>query len=162
MGTLYLLRHAKSSWADESMRDFDRPLANRGREACAVIGAYIEEKGIDFDLVLVSTAVRTRETIALVKERAQFRGEVRYDERIYEATTSQLLEVISEVDDERESVLLVGHNPGIADLLALLTGEHIHVTTAAFARIKINASKWSTNLSNQGTLDWIVRPKDLG
>jgi len=161
MRTLYLLRHAKSSWADESMRDFDRPLANRGREACATIGEFIKEKGIDFDLVLVSTAVRTRETIELVKERAEFRIEVRYDERIYEATTSQLLEVISQVDDDRESVLLVGHNPGIEELLALLTGQHVQVTTATFAKININAPKWSAELGNNGTLDWIVRPKEL-
>ena len=161
MRTLYLLRHAKSSWADESMRDFDRPLANRGREACATIGEFIKEKGIDFDLVLVSTAVRTRETIELVKERAEFRSEVRYDERIYEATTSQLLEVISQVDDDRESVLLVGHNPGIEELLALLTGQHVQVTTATFAKININAPKWSAELGNNGTLDWIVRPKEL-
>src|SRR5215213_4931384 len=156
MRTLYLLRHAKSSWADESMRDFDRPLANRGREACATIGEFIKEKGIDFDLVLVSTAVRTRETIELVKERAEFRSEVRYDERIYEATTSQLLEVISQVDDDRESVLLVGHNPGIEDLIAVLTGEHVHVATATFAKIKINATQWSANLVKTGTVDWIV------
>jgi len=161
MRTLYLLRHAKSSWADESMQDFDRPLANRGREACATIGEFIKEKGIDFDLVLVSTAVRTRETIELVKERAEFRIEVRYDERIYEATTSQLLEVISQVDDDRESVLLVGHNPGIEELLALLTGQHVQVTTATFAKININAPKWSAELGNNGTLDWIVRPKEL-
>src|SRR5215218_4055312 len=161
MRTLYLLRHAKSSWADESMQDFDRPLANRGREACATIGEFIKEKGIDFDLVLVATAVRTRETIELVKERAEFRIEVRYDERIYEATTSQLLEVISQVDDDRESVLLVGHNPGIEELLALLTGQHVQVTTATFAKININAPKWSAELGNNGTLDWIVRPKEL-
>jgi phosphohistidine phosphatase len=161
MRTLYLLRHAKSSWADESMRDFDRPLANRGREACATIGEFIKEKGIEFDLVLVSTAVRTRETIELVKERAGFRSEVRYDERIYEATTSQLLEVMSQVDDDRESVLLVGHNPGIEDLLALLTGQHVQVTTATFTKININAPSWSANLGHNGTLDWIVRPKEL-
>ncbi|HSE16456.1 MAG TPA: histidine phosphatase family protein [Pyrinomonadaceae bacterium] len=160
MLTLYLLRHAKSSWADESMRDFDRPLANRGREDCATVGEFIREKGIDFDLVLVSTAVRTRETVALVKERAKFSSEVRYDDRIYEATTSQLLEVIAEVD--RETVLLVGHNPGIADLLALLTCEHLQVTTATFAKIDINAPAWSANLRNNGTLAWIVRPKELG
>ena len=159
MLTLYLLRHAKSSWADESMRDFDRPLANRGREACAVIGEFIEEKGIEFDLVLVSTAVRTRETIALVKDRAKFQAEVRYDERIYEAITAQLLEVISQVENDRQSVLLVGHNPGIADLLALLTGEQHQVTTATFAKIELNVSAWSANLANAGTLDWIVRPK---
>ena len=161
MLTLYLLRHAKSSRDDASQPDFERPLANRGREACALIGEFIEEKGIDFDLVVVSTAVRTRETIELVKERAKFRGEVRYDERIYEATVSQLLEIVSQIDNDRESVLLVGHNPGIEDLLALLTGEHQRVTTANFAKIKLEATKWSGTLANKGTLEWIIRPREI-
>jgi phosphohistidine phosphatase len=161
MLTLYLLRHAKSSWDDESKQDFERPLANRGRKACALIGEVIEEKGIDFDLVLVSTALRTRQTIELVKERAKFRGEVRYDERIYEATVSQLLEVISQVDNDRKSVLLVGHNPGLEGLLTLLTGEDVRVTTANLAKIKIKATKWSANLANKGTLDWIIKPKEI-
>ena len=161
MLTLYLLRHAKSSWADASQQDFERPLTNGGRKACALIGEFIEEKGIDFDLVLVSTAVRTRQTIELVKERAKFRGELRYDDRIYEATVSQLLKVIAEVDDHRESVLLVGHNPGIEELLALLTGEQQRVTTANFAKITIKATTWSASLANSGTLEWIVRPKEV-
>lgn len=161
MRTLYLLRHAKSSWDDTSMRDFERPLANNGRKACATIGDFIQEKGIDFDLVLVSTALRTRETIELIKERAKFSGEVRYDERIYEATVPQLLEIISQVDNECESVLIVGHNPGLEELLSLLTGEQHRVTTANFAKIKVNAPKWSANLANKGTLDWLIRPKDI-
>jgi phosphohistidine phosphatase len=161
MLTLYLLRHAKSSWGDASQPDFERPLANRGREACATIGEFIQEKRIDFDLVLVSTAVRTRETIKLIQECAKFRGEVRYDERIYEASVSQLLEIISQIDNDRESVLLVGHNPGIEALLALLTGEQQRVTTANFAKIKLRATKWSGNLVNEGTLEWIVRPKEI-
>jgi phosphohistidine phosphatase len=161
MLTLYLLRHAKSSWGDASQRDFERPLSNRGREAAALIGEFVQEKGIDFDLVLVSTAVRTRETIELISERAKFRCEVRYDERIYEATVSQLLDVISQVDSDRESVLLVGHNPGIEELLALLTGEQQHVTTANFAKIKLAATKWSASLANEGTLEWLVKPKEM-
>ena len=161
MLTLYLLRHAKSSWNDASQRDFERPLSDRGREACALIGEFIEEKGIEFDLVLVSTAVRTRETIDLVKQRAKLRSEVRYDDRIYEATVSQLLEVISQVENDRENVLLVGHNPGMEELLTLLTGVHLRVTTANFAKIKIQATRWSDSLANTGTLDWIIRPKEI-
>src|SRR5215510_12834511 len=161
MLTLYLLRHAKSSWDDESKQDFERPLTSRGRKACAVVGELIEEKGIDFDLVLVSTALRTRQTIELVKERAKFRGEVRYDERIYEATVAQLLEVISQVDNDRKTVLLVGHNPGMEGLLNLLTGGEVRVTTANLAKIKIKATKWSASLANKGTLDWIIRPKEI-
>jgi len=161
MLTLYLLRHAKSSWDDAWQRDFERPLSNRGREACALIGEFIEEKGIDFDLVLVSTAVRTRETIELVKERAKLRSEVRYDERIYEASVSQLLELIAQVDNDRENVLLVGHNPGMEELLNLLTGEQVRVTTANLAKITIQATTWSESLVNKGTLDWIIRPKEI-
>jgi len=161
MPTLYLLRHAKSSWADESMRDFDRPLASRGREACAIIGEYIKENRIDFDLVLVSSALRTRQTIELVKQHAEFRGEVRYDDRIYEASVSQLLELVGETSDDRESVLLVGHNPGIEELLALFTGEREQVTTANFAKINFTATSWSANLANSGTLEFIVRPKEI-
>jgi phosphohistidine phosphatase len=89
------------------------------------------------------------------------RSEVSYDERIYEATVSQLLEVISQVDNDRQSVLLVGHNPGLEGLLTLLTGEHVHVTTANLAKIDINATQWSDSLANKGTLDWIVRPKEI-
>jgi phosphohistidine phosphatase len=161
MLTLYLLRHAKSSWDDASQRDFERPLTERGREACELVGEFIEEKGIEFDLVLVSTAVRTRETIERVKERAKLRSEVRYDDRIYEATVSQLLQVISQVGNDRENVLLVGHNPGMEELLTLLTGEHLRVTTANFAKIKIHATKWSDSLANTGALDWIIRPKEI-
>ena len=161
MLTLYLLRHAKSSWDDASKQDFERPLTNRGSKACALIGEVIAEKGIDFDLVLVSTALRARQTIELVKERAKLRGEVRYDERIYEATVSQLLEVISQVDNDRKSVLLVGHNPGLEGLLTLLTGENVSVTTANLAKIKIKATKWSASLADKGTLDWIIRPKEM-
>jgi phosphohistidine phosphatase len=161
MLTLYLLRHAKSSWDDASLPDFERPLSNRGRKACAVVGDLIHEKGIEFDLVLVSTAIRTRKTIELINERAKFRSEVRYDERIYEATVSQLLEVIAQVDNDRESVLLLGHNPGLEELLTLLTGEQVRVTTANFAKIKMEATKWSESLANKGTLEWIIRPKEI-
>ena len=161
MLTLYLLRHAKSSWDDASQQDFERPLASLGHKACVTIGEFIQEKGIDFDVVLVSSAARTRETIELVKERAKIRGEVRYDERIYEATLSQLLEIISQIDHDRESVLLVGHNPGIEELLSLLTGEQQRVTTANFAKIKLKAINWSENLANKGTLKWIIRPKEI-
>ena len=161
MLTLYLLRHAKSSWDDDSKHDFERSLANRGRKAAALIGEFIHEKRMDFDLVLVSTAVRTRETIELIEERAKFRGEIRYDERIYEATASQLLEIIAQIDNDRRNVLLVGHNPGIEELLALLTGEQQRVTTANFAKIKIKAAKWSAGLATKGTLEWIIRPKEM-
>src|SRR5881397_3753783 len=106
MRTLYLLRHAKSNWKDESMADFERPLSGRGRKACGTIAQFIQAEGIEFDLVLSSPAVRARETIELIKQRAKFRAELRYDERIYEASATRLLEIVSQIEGDRKAVLL--------------------------------------------------------
>lgn len=111
MRTLYLLRHAKSSWKDESLADFERPLSRRGQKACDLIVKVITEKGIEFDLALSSTALRARETIELITRRAQLQTEVRFDERIYDASVADLVQITSQIENDRKSVLLVGHNP---------------------------------------------------
>jgi phosphohistidine phosphatase len=161
MRNLYLLRHAKSSWKDESLADFERPLAGRGRKACDTIGKFVLSKQLEFDLVICSTALRARDTIDLVRQRAKLRVEVRYDERIYEAGTERLLEVISQIESDKKSVLLVGHNPGFEDLLQLLTSEEPPFPTAALAKINWKNSKWSEPLEGKATLEWIVTPKEL-
>jgi phosphohistidine phosphatase len=160
MRILYLLRHAKSSWKNESKPDFERPLAGRGRKACEIVASLIQAREIQFDLVLCSTAIRARETIDLVNQYAKLRTEIRFDERIYEATAMQLLELVSQIENDRKSVLLVGHNPGFEDLLYLLTGENHRFPTASLAKIKLKLSKWSDAYDNKAALDWIARPKE--
>ncbi|HEY6806384.1 MAG TPA: histidine phosphatase family protein [Pyrinomonadaceae bacterium] len=161
MRHLYLLRHAKSSWKDESLADFDRPLAGRGRRACDVIGEFITTNEIEFDLAVSSTAVRARDTIDLIRQRARLKFEVRYDERIYEAGEARLLEVISQTENDKKSVMLVGHNPGLEQLLQSLTGTEETFPTAALAKINLKISKWSESLTGKATLEWVVRPKEL-
>jgi phosphohistidine phosphatase len=161
MRSLYLLRHAKSSWKDESLADLDRPLTTRGKRACDLIAKFILTNEIDFDLAISSTAVRARDTIDLVKLRAKLRVEVRYDERIYEATADRLLEVASELENERNKVLLVGHNPGFQELFHLLTGETHPFPTAAFAKINLKISRWSQSFGGKASLEWLVTPKEL-
>ena len=161
MRNLYLLRHAKSSWKDETLADFDRPLSSRGKRACDTIGKFILSNEIEFDLVISSTAVRARDTIDLVRQRAKLRAEIRYDERIYEATTERLMEVVSELDSDRKKVLLVGHNPGLEDMTHLLTGEGNPFPTAAFAKINLKVSKWSESFEGKANLEWLVAPKEL-
>jgi phosphohistidine phosphatase len=161
MRNLYLLRHAKSSWKDEALADFERPLAGRGRKACDTIGKYIQSQQLEFDLVISSTAVRARDTIDLIRQRAKLRVEVRYDERIYEAGVERLLEVISQIENEKKSVLLVGHNPGFEDLLQLLTRGQYSFPTAAFAKVNLKISKWSEPLEGKASLEWLVTPKEL-
>jgi phosphohistidine phosphatase len=159
--TLFLLRHAKSSWADEDLADIERPLKERGRKAAATIGRFLRKERVNPDLVLSSCAVRARETIDIVLKAAKLRTEIRYDERIYEASPLRLLEVILQIDSDRKSVLLVGHNPGMEELLQLLTGNVEHMPTAALAKIALKTSKWSGVGARKGTLEWFVKPKEL-
>ena len=161
MRTLYLLRHAKSSWKDPSQADFERPLANRGRKACEIVARLIQDRGLEFDLVLCSTAIRARETIDLVSKYAKLKSELRFDERIYEATVSELLEIVSQLENDRKEVLLVGHNPGFEDLLHLFSGTDHRFPTAAMAKIKLKISKWSDPFDKKATVDWVARPKEL-
>ena len=113
MKTLLLLRHAKSSWSNPSLRDFDRPLNERGLKAAPLIGSLLLKRQLQPGLVLSSPAERARQTAALVVEAAQFAITPRFDERIYEASALALLELISQIDDGVEQAMIVGHNPGI-------------------------------------------------
>ncbi|HEY0378639.1 MAG TPA: histidine phosphatase family protein [Pyrinomonadaceae bacterium] len=161
MKQLLLLRHAKSSWNDAGLADFDRPLNGRGRKAAPLVGALMRERQLRPDLIISSPAVRARETVALALEASGIKTELRYDERIYEATVARLLEVISEVGDDKQEVMLVGHNPGFENLLERLTGESLRVPTAALARIALDAGRWNEAGARGGRLEWLVKPKEL-
>lgn len=161
MKKLLLLRHAKSSWDDPVLADFDRPLNGRGRRAAPLIGKFIRERRLRPDLIISSPAQRARETIALVLEASGLETELRYDERIYEAPAGRLVEVLESVEDDRQEVMLVGHNPGFENLLAHLTGESRRVPTGALARILLDAENWAEAVARGGRLEWLVKPKEL-
>jgi phosphohistidine phosphatase len=161
MKTLLLLRHAKSSWKNSELRDFDRPLNKRGLKAAPLVGNFIRERKLKPDLIISSPAVRARMTAALAIEGGELEGELRYDERIYEADVEALLKVVSQVDEAAETVLLVGHNPGLQELLRFLTGEEQEFPTAALASVSFKLDKWSAVEQKSGRLKWLVTPKSL-
>jgi phosphohistidine phosphatase len=161
MKTLYLLRHAKSSWKNPELADFERPLNGRGKKAGETMGRLMANENICPELVLSSPAVRARETIEIVIRAAKLQTELRYDERIYEAGPMRLLEVISQVENERKSVMLVGHNPGMEELLQLLTGQAARMPTAALAKVSLKSLKWSEAVKKKAALEWLIKPKDL-
>ena len=161
MRTLYLLRHAKSSWKDLTLPDFDRPLKDRGRKAAKQIGKYLGAEKLNDPLVVCSPAVRTRETAEIVLKHAHLRVEVRFEESIYEASLRALLHVVSEIPDDKQVAILIGHNPGFEELLAYLTGEGRRMPTCALAKIKFDVESWKDIKEDQGTLDWFVTPKEL-
>lgn len=161
MKTLLLLRHAKSDWSEAGVPDIARTLNQRGEKAAPAMGGYARKKHIRPDLILCSPAERARQTAALLIEAARFIAELRFDERIYEANWSRLLEIVQQLDDTATTVLLVGHNPGMEDLLLNLTGVNRHMATAAFARIELSVESWNEAAPGCGQLDWLVKPKDL-
>ena len=165
MKRLYLLRHAKSSWDEPSLPDAERPLAPRGRKAAKRIAGYAEREGIRPDLVICSTALRARQTLERVAP-ALGEPEVAFDERLYGASEGELLARLREVPDSVESVLLVGHNPGTAQLLALLAGAGrplpAEVPTGALASLSFRAAGWWELGPGSASLDAFVVPRELG
>lgn len=160
MKTLFILRHAKSSWDNADLADFDRPLNSRGLRAATFIGNFIYENKIQPNLILSSPAKRAKQTIVLVKETALLERKLRYEEKIYEASPLTLLHILSEVEDKNETIMLVGHNPGLEGLIKLLTGEEPTMPTAGFAKVNLNIEKWSDVATNCGQLESLIRPKD--
>jgi phosphohistidine phosphatase len=161
MKTLFLLRHAKSSWHDQSLADFERPLNGRGRRAAELMGHYLKTNSILPEMVLSSPAVRARETLELVIKTAEWATEVRYDQRIYEASDIRLAEVVSEIDNERNAAMLVGHNPGLEQLLLLLTAETVEISTGTLAKVALDTNEWTNAIHKRGTLELLVNPRDL-
>lgn len=170
MKTLSLLRHAKSGWNDPVARDFDRPLNGRGRRAAEVMGAHLRGQGIGFDQVVASPAVRVVETLDHV---ATGLGETLapvWDKRIYLASAATLLDVVQGLSDEAAHVLLVGHNPGLEDLVLMLVPRddgalrdeaEVKYPTATFASITFAADRWADVAEGDGHLARFIRPRDL-
>jgi phosphohistidine phosphatase len=167
MRTLYLLRHAKSSWDDPGLADHDRQLAARGIRAAASIAAHMRTAGIRPDLVLCSSARRTRQTLDLLGEAVPSGSAVRIEDGLYGAAATELLDVFRRLPPDPRRVLLIGHNPGVQDLALLLvaTGEHRaqaaeKYPTGALATLETDA-EWADLRPGCARLADFVRPRDL-
>lgn len=168
MKTLTLLRHAKSSWSDPGVRDFDRPLNARGRRAARAIGREMREQGLAFDRVLASPAARVVETLRDLGDGYGHALHPEYDRRVYLATAEALLELIHETDDSATDLLIVGHNPGL-ERLALLLGRdgalrgeiEVKYPTATLTQITFPVEHWAEVAQGLGTIARFTRPRDL-
>jgi phosphohistidine phosphatase len=163
---LYLLRHAKSSWADPTLADRERPLAQRGRRDAKRVAKHLRRLGCEPELVLCSSAARARETVELMRP-ALGGSTVMLEEELYAASTDELLARIRLVPDPVASVMLIGHNPGLHQLaLALASaGDELErleakFPTAALATLAFSKS-WSRLAPAEATLAAYVVPKQL-
>ncbi|MEG3087563.1 SixA phosphatase family protein [Sphingomonas sp. PB4P5] len=174
MKTLTLLRHAKSGWDDTVTRDVDRPLNGKGKRAAAAVGKHWRGLGLAFDHVVASPAVRVHETLThLVTGYGTDLAPV-VDRRIYLASAVTLLDVIHDLPADAEHVLMVGHNPGLEDLVLMLvpdkTGEAADdglrdtleekFPTASTAQMTFDGA-WADVAANAATLTRFIRPRDL-
>lgn len=160
MKRLLLLRHAKSSWENAGIPDFERPLNARGLNTAPFMGELIARRAIAADAIVSSPAKRAMETALLVRESAGLNADVIYDERIYEASPRSLRQVVAEFSDEMFAVMLVGHNPGLEGFIRFLTGKLEPMPTAALAVIDLDIESWSEVNGGKGRLVELFRPKE--
>jgi len=162
MKTLLVLRHAKSSWNDSALGDHERPLNERGRRDGPRMGQLIREYGLIPDVVISSDAVRAQLTARAVAEAARYEGEILLDPRLYLASPADILLLLRTVRENAETIMIVGHNPGLEELVEQLTGERQDLPTAALAQIVLPIDRWSDlKLSSRGTLSGYWQPGDL-
>ena len=170
MKTLTLLRHAKSSWAEAGVADFDRALNERGRAAATRLGQEMRHLGLEFDAVFASPARRVAETVALVEQAYGKRLPIQIKPQIYEASVESLLGLIRTAAATVGSLLVVGHNPGLQQLALALTkagettlreGLADNLPTAALVEIRLPIAPWTEAGDAGGTLHRFVRPRDL-
>lgn len=168
---LLLLRHAKSSWDDPGLTDFDRPLSGRGLKTAPLIGRELARRGWLPDMALVSPALRTRDTWRLVA--AQFPAKVptEFFRALYDASAGDILDLVRQVDNATATMLVVGHNPGLEAFAHLLSGPASKPSalqmlgdkfpTAALARLVFDGD-WAELAADSAGLTHCLRPKDLG
>ena len=174
MKTLYLLRHAKSSWDDPSLSDEERPLSPRGRRAATAMAHHLRRERVAPDRILCSPSLRTRQTLdhlGPVLMSPENGGAVRFEAAIYEAAPHQLLALLQSTPPEISSLLLIGHNPGMASLAAslLAPGGHdaslVHLQrkypTGALATFQFPHVEWDALRPGSCRLLSFVRPRDL-
>ena len=161
MKRLLILRHAKAERGDWMTRDFDRELTGQGMSDAARVGKFMGESLSAPDLVLSSSAVRAAQTAMIALEAAGFALPIEYDGRIYEAGAGRLLNLILEINANAETALLVGHNPGLSEVLSVLIGEAREMPTASLAEIALDVETWSEARPLCGKLERITKLSDL-
>ncbi len=171
MKTILLLRHAKSAWGQPGLDDHDRPLNRRGERAAEAMAEHIVHKSPRPDLILCSTAARTRQTLApLVHRLAAPAPPIALEKRLYLASEPELLARLRSVGDDVRTVLLIGHNEGIGELAATLAGHgsatalaslHTKFPTGALAVLRVSDAPWRDLTPATAHLLAFVRPRDL-
>ncbi|MBI2421508.1 MAG: histidine phosphatase family protein [Candidatus Hydrogenedentes bacterium] len=162
MKELLILRHAKSSWEEPGLSDFERPLNERGKRDAPRMGRLLREQDLLPDLVISSDAKRAIKTARAVCKEAGYAGPIEERHEFYLAEAGVYMAVLHDAPDAAGRILIVGHNPGLAFLVASLTHQHEEMPTGALAHIVFPIRHWrELQLSTPGMLKCVWRPKEL-
>lgn len=161
MKKLILLRHAKSSWKDMSISDFDRPLNGRGIKDAPIMAELMRKKNIPFDLILSSSAKRTSDTAYIFINILKYKNKILFLDDLYLASSTTILNRIKILDESYKNILVVSHNPGITDLVNYLGDAFVeNIPTTGFIGFWID-EKWKNLCKNCGKLIFFDYPKKL-
>lgn len=162
MKTLLVLRHAKSSWDDSELADIDRPLNKRGKRDAPRMGRLLRTEDLVPDLILSSPAKRALRTAEAASEESGYAGGIEIQDDFYPGDPEAYLQVLHGLRDELQRVMVVGHNPGLEELVGALTGESVALPTAALAEISLPVDRWSqVEEEADGRLVNVWRVKEL-
>jgi phosphohistidine phosphatase len=165
MKTLYIIRHAKSSWDDDDLSDFERPLNERGKKDAPRMGKRLKEKSIHPDLMLSSPAKRAFSTARRIAKILDYKkDDIKTDRRLYHADDQMILSVIREIKDNRNTIFLFGHNPGLTDFVNSLMDQQsdldiANIPTAGVVAFQLDSDSWSTIKFGDGKFLFFDYPK---
>ena len=161
MKRVFLIRHAKSSWSNPGLSDFDRPLNNRGYSDAPMMAKKLAEKIGDIDLIVSSTALRAKETAErIVADNGIDYKELEFSDRLYHASPDRILNLIADTSERYNSIAIVGHNPGLTELANNCSNVTIDnlPTTGIFA-VEFSIETWDEILNSTGSLLFFDYPK---
>ena len=162
MKTVLILRHAKSSWASASLDDYDRPLNKRGKQDAPRMGALLAEQNLIPDLIVCSAAKRARSTAKRVAKACGYTGEIIKTDALYLSGKSAYLRLLQQTAESHMTILIVGHNPDMEQLIESLTGDYERMPTAALAQVTVDIGSWADlSFNGEHELVNLWRPKSL-
>ena len=162
MKTLFLMRHAKSSWKDDNLADHERPLKKRGKKDIKLIAKELKKSDLVPDLILCSSAVRAKETADLMAEALDYKGKIKTSDKLYMGEPQNYVEALNDVKEKIQSVMIVGHNPGLEAYLQIIDGEIESMPTGSLGYLMLAEDAWeSVTLDTMGDLIGFWKPKDI-
>lgn len=161
MKTLYLVRHAKSSWDNATLADFDRPLNKRGQKAAPFMAKLMHKNNVQTDLVISSPAHRALTTAEIFCDVLKYPME-KIEQRIeiYEGGVNHMLQLVRQIPDNYSTAMLFGHNPTLTSFANLISGQHLeNIVTCGIVRIDLKSNSWQETAMDSGELVWYEYPK---